>query len=58
MTSGGMRRGDQPEMSMYTLVLCSAIAIRSMCQGQPKCAATTVRSGCAAATGSRRSGCA
>ena len=37
---------------MYTLVLCSAIAIRSMCHGQPKCAATTVRSGCAAATGS------
>ena len=37
---------------MYTLVLCSAMAIRSMCHGQPKCAATTVSSGCAAATGS------
>jgi beta-glucanase (GH16 family) len=24
ITSAGIRRGDQPEMSMYTLVLCSA----------------------------------
>ena len=37
-----------------SFVLCRAMATSSMCQGQPKCAATIVRAGWAAATASSR----
>ena len=37
-----------------SFVLCRAMATSSMCQGQPKCAATIARAGWAAATASSR----